>query len=337
MKKGMELQFHWIFVLIAGILILVFFISLAQKHRTASEKKLSASLSWTLDTAFTAVMKSPQTAQVHPAPPGGVEFVCDPSCQIVIGRVTKPFGDRPIFASGYATGSLVLWTAPFEMPYKVANALLVSSTGMTYYIVHEQTGESLKTYKQLNKSPAMKYLNAIPVRPSDIPGIEYAGSENIRFVFLETEERQLPPDFDEYEVSGVSIQSGRAVYFNKRAGEEDWTGMGSVNLPESEAAIHAAFVSRDSRMLNSGLQQLYAGLYRVSTIYEKRLQILQQHATEEDLPCNYGPSITRIENIKEASQKLQAGLTALGQLEDPVRVLIEENENLLKKGCPTVM
>jgi hypothetical protein len=90
-------------------------------------------------------------------------------------------------------------------------------------------------------------------------------------------------------------------------------------------------------MLNSGLKQLYAGLYRVSTIYERRLEILQQKATAEELPCNYGPSIKRVRMIKEASQKLQAGLSALGQLNVPAQELIEENENLLKKGCPTVM
>jgi len=42
-KRGIEMQFHWIFILIAGAIILAFFFSLVAKQKSLSEEKLSIS------------------------------------------------------------------------------------------------------------------------------------------------------------------------------------------------------------------------------------------------------------------------------------------------------
>ena len=39
-RKGFELQFNWIFVLIAGALILAFFFTIAQKQRNLSQQSV---------------------------------------------------------------------------------------------------------------------------------------------------------------------------------------------------------------------------------------------------------------------------------------------------------
>ena len=76
MKRGIEIQFNWVFILIAGGVILAFFFTIVTKQQTLSTERLAVQLSRDLDTVFSAAIAAKGVAQVLSIPRGGVVFDC---------------------------------------------------------------------------------------------------------------------------------------------------------------------------------------------------------------------------------------------------------------------
>ena len=92
-KKGFEMQFHWIFVLIAGAIILIFFFSLTQKQKSLSEERLAITLSTDIEAIFTGAIQAKGTAQLLRIPQPGIAFSCSEACEcnFWIGRKATEF------------------------------------------------------------------------------------------------------------------------------------------------------------------------------------------------------------------------------------------------------
>ena len=119
-KKAVELQFHWMFVLIAGALILTFFITIAQRQYTFSQQKAALQTLNSFETTFTTALQSPNTAnpiEINTE----MNFRCEKSCDCAysIGDQSKRFDDKIIFAPDKlaAEETAYLWTQSFEIPY----------------------------------------------------------------------------------------------------------------------------------------------------------------------------------------------------------------------------
>ena len=79
-KKAITLQFHWIFILIAGGIILAFFFSIASKQGDLSDEKLSLSLVHSIDMILELAESSEGTSQVIPLPKKGISASCSSGC-----------------------------------------------------------------------------------------------------------------------------------------------------------------------------------------------------------------------------------------------------------------
>ena len=94
-NKGFALQFHWLFILIAGGIILVFFFSVAGKQKALSDEKLSLSLVQSMDAIFEMAGAGEGTSQVIPLPKNGLGFSCTGTCDCFVqsGSARKSFGE----------------------------------------------------------------------------------------------------------------------------------------------------------------------------------------------------------------------------------------------------
>ncbi len=340
MSKGFEMQFHWIFVMIAGALILVFFFSLANKYRSISEKDLSASLSWDLDSAFTAVTQVPDTAQTLPSTPDGVSIICNPICSVNIGSYQKPIGDKAVFSPALLTKKIIAWTVPFKMPFKAGNALMLSSPDIHYYIVYDESGESAREYEMLSVSPMWSYLTITGITYNDLHNVQYDGSAQVRFVFLGNKDN-IPSDFKEIEVTGVSINNYQAAYFKKSKNSDSWVQGITVPLPYDDSSIHAAMAAQDNKILENGLQNLYRQLWLVSSVYDGRLAQLDNMKKAGKLAdsCDYTEAIDLISTMRKNAQELKANVhqtSKLAELKLTADNLVLRNEDLVSQSCPTV-
>src|SRR3989338_6677756 len=76
-KADVEIQINWIFIIIVGGIILIFFIGLITKQKTVSTTKLNINIRESLDTIFTSSQVASGTANLINTPDLEVDFDCD--------------------------------------------------------------------------------------------------------------------------------------------------------------------------------------------------------------------------------------------------------------------
>ena len=95
-KRGqITIQFNWIFVLIAGAVILLFFGSIITWQRNVATERTSTIVVTNLDAIITGARLATDTVKVNALPRGDVRIDCN---TYRIGNAARFTKDRPIFA-----------------------------------------------------------------------------------------------------------------------------------------------------------------------------------------------------------------------------------------------
>lgn len=351
-KKAFEIQFFWIFVMLAGGLILLFFFSLSHRYKTVSEEKLAFSISDLLDTIITEVIQSPDTVpNPIPIPKYGVGFSCSDvcACDMKIGRVSYPItSDKLVFAPGLLKDlDLILWSKPFKMPFRVGNFLYITNKKVLYVFVKDDSVASA-FFEDLRKSVEDKVES---VFVSNANEVFESGYLYYRFVFVGQEPGSIDDSFASHEdVSAVYFSDGRAfdsVKFYKKqdgvaafepdASAPDVFYLFSENLPLSLAAVFAD----DHQMFSCNVKEVFKRLSVIADLHAQRIDQIKPLLKGELSKCTTVlGALPDLNQIKSESQKLSevfdkpeslekiAGLKniiyAPGGLERKNRVYIEE-------------
>src|SRR3989344_3501184 len=118
MKGQLSMPFHWIYVLLAGGVILFFFIGIAARQKTSSEEQLSVTLAQKLDGIFTGAAQTKQTFEAIDLPELDLYFFCeDDSASYSVGRngAGRGLPFQPIFSAQrvQADPRMNVWSVPF--------------------------------------------------------------------------------------------------------------------------------------------------------------------------------------------------------------------------------
>lgn len=351
-KKAIELQFHWIFVLIAGALILAFFFSLAQKQRTLSQERLQLTLATDIENIFTGAIVSKGTAQKLPVPPQGIAFECSEgcACQFRIERAPKDFGGKAMFAPELLKEQdITVWALEFKLPYRVTNFLYLTNPTIKYYFVHDgqASGLSQSLLKQLTQNipPLMPY-ESIPMH--QMPSIKEDGNYHTKFILLNVDPTALDDSFKKAQFSAIKIDE-RGIWFY----EKDETSFNRVGYSNFAGlpSLYAAIFAQDKTMYECGLKTAFRKLSYVSKLYAERAAELQQKAldagkdwcsygapSEEDVCSRPNPGTVigmlcqQYTNAEQLSRKLDEAL--LVQLNPLMEQLDSQNRNFVQQSCP---
>ena len=147
MRKGqLDVQFNWIFVLIAGAVILALFFKVAATQRQLSEDKSAIRLQNDFDAITNAALQSKDTIQTVPLPNIGLRFSCaDCACTMNFGRFTLPFGDRSIFAPASVQGTEAkLWVLDWKVPFRVTNFLYVTNDQDKIFLIADDPEDAVR-------------------------------------------------------------------------------------------------------------------------------------------------------------------------------------------------
>lgn len=133
-KKGaVEVQFNWIFVLIVGALILVFFINISNAQRKSADQTLAYDLLSKVDLIMNGALTIPKTGQVFDMPNIPFNLECN---RVTALGVSRQFPDRITFGPDELKGKkLVIWSQDWTVPFKVSNFLYLTTSNVRYVIV----------------------------------------------------------------------------------------------------------------------------------------------------------------------------------------------------------
>ncbi len=346
MKGQFEVQFNWVFVLIAGAVILAFFFSIVLKQRAISEQRLELTLAGELDAITTSASVAKGAAQRISLPKAGLDFTCSDecSCTFSVGSVTKDYRDKLIFAPSHIEGdTVVFWSLDWQIPFRATNLLFVTNDRIKYFFVHDDSAESeqlvgkVKALLPEQANSAFVTLSDVDCRtnPNCIKNENYI---RVKFVFLNTDpafgDLQLDDSFSDTELAAVHITPDALTFF-KRDSKTATTFTPASAYYAGDATLFAAIFSADEPMYRCNIQAASRRLGYVARIIQSRMETFRADAAIIERGCAYNPeTIARVATVgDEQGTSLSSGLTELRGLS---LTLNDENEALLRQSCPTL-
>lgn len=360
-KKAVEMQFHWIFILIAGALILGFFFSFALKQRAVGQERLQYTLLSQVDDILAKSQLKGGTAQHIPTPRQGIGFSCTQGCDCAfqIDNAQRQF-NLPIFSPDLIKGQdTFIWSMEWEQPYRVTNFLFLTNPEHKYYFVYDpQNSNSVKLHSELTKNipPAILQNNEVltqfnyqNVTVSELTNLEAEDFEH-KFVFIQTNPT-VPSDFNRIAAQAIQVGETTITFLSKTTRQNTFQE-NDVQRHIGLTSIYAAIFAQDGAMYTCGIEHALGKLATTSKVLAYRAAEIQKATCAS---CAFGLSPDACNNVnmdvcsnsvpgsiidllceqnKKASETL--GSLKVDELDSLKNRLDTENRKLLQQSCPEV-
>ncbi len=298
-NKNAQIQFtfNWIYILIAGAVILLFFIGLVVKQKAVSEENLAVEISRILDSIFTGAgvaEKTKSSVSVGSLRDYTLQFSCQEGVsRFSIKGTSSSLEDstNPLFSpSEIKSSTLSLWSLPYSLPFKVSDFLFITSPETKYVLLGQEEGFIEEFLEQTVEDEAVRFkvnrkvkqnLNAVSVENyENIRIIDFVGeisnerpvSENLKNVGELTAVQFLQ---GEQQVNFYEAIGGRWILLNKK---------GPIILlsfgDERDAVKYAAIFSGNNEIFECNMQKALQRLLFLDEIYENKLDEIKQKHNE---------------------------------------------------------
>jgi len=283
-KGFVEIQFNWIFVLIIGGIILVFFIGIAEKQKSVSEGKVSIKVRSDIKTILTGIRASTDTASIIDLIGKEISYNCEGYSVQGINPTQVGISFSPSKIKGF---KVMAWSKDWSMPYRVSNFLMVTSPDIKYIII----GTS-DIARELNNSLPPNFLtkgnNKQTLLNKELSGdtndIKNDGNYRVRFVFFNhnptgSEGLSNINSMEDSEVSAINIVGnslegfGELKFYKKKG--NNWENFPhSISYYLGKESLFAAVFTEDYKSYNCNMQKAFKHLSIVSDIYIRRTNSL---------------------------------------------------------------
>lgn len=329
-KKAFEIQFNWIFVLVAGAAILLFFTVIVAKQRTISDTSTKAVILKSIESIIAGAGVSADTVTKAKIPNSKVEFGCG---RISIGGVSKQYSSLILFAPGSVKGdNIITQTLPFSAPYRAANLLFITSDKLRYVLV----GDS-DIAREINKSlPSDLKKELYPLIPAS-----FANSNNYRVRFISfgnmidfPSALQKMPDSDvtAIKITG-SIEKGLIEFFQKEGNA--WASKGAMPYIGKASLMGAAYADSIG-LYECNMQNIFSRLKILTNLYIQRTEKIKSSQPERQAQCNqfYSNALTQLNRIYASSSAFNK--ENVDSMSDAAGLLSSENKNTQIYSCASI-
>lgn len=342
----LEVQFNWVFILIAGAVIIAFFFSIVQKQRSISDQRLAFSILNEMDAITTGASIVEGAAQRLDLPRQGLDIACTDACtcSISVGAFTRDAGDKLIFAPSRLEGEdVLLWALDWQMPFRAANFLYATNARAKYFFVYEDSAGS-QQLRALFEDRLPPLVNAEFVTPNDIDCadnpdcVQNENYASVKFIFLD-----IPPDFgnlqlhesfQDTDVSALHVSQG-VLTFYERQNRRSTSFTPYRSYAAGDATLFGAVFAADPTMYECNVRKASQRLAYVSHVIEQRGEDLGADTALVERGCVYatGPLIGPLWSL--AADQAKAITEAFQQLPTLADQLAANNEQLIRQSCPT--
>ena len=289
-KAQLGIHFHWIFVLIAGAIILTFFVTIVVKQKDISEQRIAGKAVTGLDQIFTAAGVTEDTLNIIEIPKLEIEFFCDKEgySAYTIRKTSIPDILTPtdiIFSPDLIKGdSLMIWTLAWSMPYRVDNFVMITSPEIRYIITYdeEKDYEASVIFDDIPDQINKEYMSL-----QELTNIEDMDNYKIKIIYVtspQSDELSLNlPGWTEKQDISLLIITENYIQFYEPADswfESDYTvDAFSIRqqFPEDakDPMVYGAVFAENTEMYACAMKKAFKKLEIISKIYEKRVEYLK--------------------------------------------------------------
>lgn len=321
LKRGVGIQFNWVFVIIISAVLLIFFISAVQRQKSSFETSTNVLVLNSLDSVLSSSGISIGTVNIVEMPKAKIEFECD---KMSSGGISKQLNGMNIFAPRVLEdNNMIIMTLDWSIPYRASNFVYLTTQKVRYIFI----GDS---------SFARNIFEMIPDEINNdgytnVNLIEDENDDNVRLIFFGTDP-EIPDSLKGMEngITALRIDNdenkGKVEFFDFVLGEFESRGA-SYYLGEN-MLLGAVFTDKvedyDCVMKNS-----FKDLNVVSKVYEKKINNLKLYYGTEQCAQYYDPDI--VTEIKDAS--IMFSQLSINEIDKAAKNLESQNKNLQEQSC----
>ncbi|GEM_PF-5131079 len=340
-KRGMiGQQINWIYVMIAGSMILIFFTSLVYKQKQAAEQ---ASAEEALKAVEALTMQPPRSSQLMRISNVDLKASCTSGLTTLrIGKASPLRTNLPIFSpSQIKSNEIIAMTDEWLMPFKVANFVYLTANDTRYTILYDKVSENSENlaqdiYKELpeqankellektrqtpNTNTRRTVLVAALTEPSAQGWMRQSQDKSITAIKIAPD-----PSQDTYKM----WETGTITYYAYNKAANTFTQTASTRYT-GRAMMTAAIYAENKAMFECSMTKAYGRLQATASVYSIRAAKLQEAVQKAELPriCEGKYGAETIEQLKTAREA-----EALYELKQELE---QQNRNALLASCPTI-
>ncbi|MBN2457747.1 hypothetical protein JXB31_01290 [Candidatus Woesearchaeota archaeon] len=365
-KAVVEVQFNWLFIMIVGAIILIFFITIAGKYKASAEKNLASDVLKRLSTISTSGQMSSDTNSLIDIKDVDLSIGCDPELCTELGCFSEfDFADQginspawmdiePLFAPRKIKDDFIItWSLDWNMPFKVCSILYITYPGYRYIIVYEKDDTDSEFFADdlYFKLKENKHMFVEKATTDEIETIEREDELFTKYIFTfvpdPTESYPIDDSIQKtgnwdviYLDSGTTddpMETGKAYYSKIDNGQvvpDDTRKAPYLGTPLLIAAIY----SDDYEYYTCNLKKIMLKYRDILAIYDYKIRKMHEYYTTYDTVCCYYYSTNTLDKLKNINTTLDdiendiTGFeTGTGTISSNVAELDDINERALDK------
>lgn len=346
-KKGViEVGFAWIFILIAGALILGLFTYIGVTQSSFFMDLFSAKLLKDLNTIFVGTEISRDTAATFEIPKTKLAFDCN---SYSIGSVSFPLGDRFIFApSEIESPEIVAWSKSWNLGFRVANFLYLTSPYTKYYVVYDSNVDDSEVFANdiMNDLPTILDKEMFDINVAGDKRIENRHYERIIVLMFGSFDvsgldlgRYDPDDFREYDEDEITFIYVKSPAYQGGVKDSNFVAdlifrnknqliiAGPMEIID-KSALYAAFISGNPDIFECKYERAFTKAQFVTRLYSERAKKLKGPGCDNSYEIEAPGVYTKMMNDLGAVPVSRDDI-----IEDVIR-LDALNNFLEQKSCP---
>jgi hypothetical protein len=334
-KSAIEIQFNWIFVIIAGTVIFVFIISLILGQKKSLDTQVSQDVFKQLSTNIKGKQQLTNTFSQMEIPQTTLTFSCDSidltSDFKISGSQREQLPLEIIFApKEFDTKTLNIWTLDFAVPFIVTRFIYITPPNMIFIIYNssDSNQEYARTiYNSLPSNITKKYASTENELKSALKGytnyriICFDGSSNSCSLPNAYNYIQIIPDSASSNLFGYGI-----VKYTKGA-----TASGSINYI-GQASLFGAIFSDDEKYYKCEMDRAFKQFEIKRGLHFERVKLLEEDLKDNNPACIPIMALPRTTLTDMKDLKL-INVTVLYAYMNQLR---RDNTDLTFKGCPLI-
>ena len=329
-KKGdVGVQFNWMYVLLAGGIILLFFGSLVLRQKASADTSIAVDTLSHIDSILTGAKVTKDTVNEVQFGKNTMELDCN---SYSIGNVKKNLLQNVVFGPSSVKGqNMLTWSVGWYVPYRLMNFLIVTSAEIRYVFVYNDAGDSL-----MNAVDALipEKLPREKVKLSEINSLINKNNYKVRFVLFGVNNFENPPAFANADVSAVSISPslppkidvGNLIFFTKEG-----NGFSTANTSYvSAGALLAGIFSEDIADYACSMGKALKHASFIHGINKERLEVIKADNPQLPQTCK--------DIIDNSTVQLGILSTSMNniQLYGASLALEQKNKEAIRASCPII-
>ena len=334
-KKGFEIQFNWIFILIAGAMILMFFAVAVLKQKSASETSIKATALKSIEAIITGAGVSTDTITTTKIPNINIEIGCN---KVALGGVSKQYQNLILFSPEIIKGDkLVTHALASSTPYRATNLLYMTSPKIRYILIGNnnlawEINKSLPS--ELNKEFYDKTAPSIVNNQNNYKVRFIIFDSNLNPNYLKNLQKMQDSDVTAIKING-DLQTGQVEFFQKD--KSSWKSKGASKYLTKSSLLGAVY-SDTLENYECNMENTFSRLKLVTKIYIDRTNDLRDTASAENqIECVsiYDNSLVHLGTISGNSGEFKQG-NKVNEIAGAADLLSEQNKEAQKFSCALI-